>query len=113
MQEERVKTRSLDELSSPCPWPACLTIREDFERGRSQSGPSAQGILIGGQSGKGGKVVGIRRHTSYLSREPRVHSCKIFLAGVNFYRFSVKNWQFTVYFAVITQKIGNLLCILS
>ena len=22
-------------------------------------------------------------------------------------------WQFTVYFAVITQKIGNLLCILS
>ena len=35
------------------------------------------------------------------------------LAGVNFYRFNAKNWQFTVYFAVITQKIGNLLCILS
>ena len=33
--------------------------------------------------------------------------------GVNFYRFNAKNWQFTVYFAVITQKIGNLLCILS
>ena len=31
-----------------------------------------------------------------------------FLAGVNFYRFNAKNWQFTVYFAVITQKIGNL-----
>ena len=36
-----------------------------------------------------------------------------FLAGVNFYRFNAKNWQFTVYFAVITQKIDNLLCILS
>ena len=34
-----------------------------------------------------------------------------FLAGVNFYRFNAKNWQFTVYFAVITQKIGNLLVI--
>ena len=38
--------------------------------------------------------------------------CKFFLAGVIFYRFNAKNWQFTVYFAVITQKIGNLLCIL-
>ena len=36
-----------------------------------------------------------------------------FLAGLNFYRFNAKNWQFTVYFAVITQKIGNLLCIFS
>ena len=26
------------------------------------------------------------------------------MAGVNFYRFNAKNWQFTVYFAVITQK---------
>ena len=51
-------------------------------------------------------------HTWYLSREPREFSCKFFLAGVNFYRFNAKNWQFTVYFAVITQKIGNLLCIL-
>ena len=39
-------------------------------------------------------------------------SCKFFLAGVNFYRFNAKNWQFTVYFAVIMQKIGNFLCIL-
>ena len=52
-------------------------------------------------------------HTSYLSRKPREFSCKFFLASVNFYRFNAKNWQFTVYFAVITQKIGNLLCILS
>ena len=52
-------------------------------------------------------------HTSYLSREPWEFSCKFFLSGVNFYRFNAKNWQFTVYFAVITQKIGNLLCILS
>ena len=52
-------------------------------------------------------------HTSYLSREPRVYPCKFFLAGVNFYRFNAKNWQFNVYFAVITQKIGNFLCILS
>ena len=35
------------------------------------------------------------------------------LPGVNFYRYNAKNWQFTVYFAVITQRIGNLLCILS
>ena len=51
--------------------------------------------------------------TSYLSRTPRIYSYKFFLAGVNFYRFNAKNWQFTVYFAVITQKIGNFLCILS
>ena len=35
-------------------------------------------------------------HTSYLSREPQVYSCKFFLAGVNFYRFNAKNWHFTV-----------------
>ena len=48
-------------------------------------------------------------HTPNLSREPREYPCKFFLATVNFYRFNAKNWQFTVYFAVITQKIGNLL----
>ena len=53
------------------------------------------------------------KHTSYLSRAHERGSCKFFLAGVNFYRFNAKNWQFTVYFAVITQKIVNLLCILS
>ena len=53
------------------------------------------------------------KHTWYLSRAPRAYGCKFFSAGVNFYRFNAKNWQFTVYFAVITQKIGNLLCILS
>ena len=51
-------------------------------------------------------------HTSYLSRTPRINSCNFFLAGVNFFRFNAKIWQFTVYFAEITQKIGNLLCIL-
>ena len=35
-------------------------------------------------------------HTSYLSREPREYPCNFFLAGVNFYRFNAKNWQFTV-----------------
>merc|ERR1712016_179751 len=55
----------------------------------------------------------LHNHTSYLSRKPREILCKFFLAGVNFYRFNAKNWQFTVYFAVITQKIGNFLCILS
>ena len=35
-------------------------------------------------------------HTSNLSREPREYPCKFFLAGVNFYRFSAKNWHFTV-----------------
>ena len=59
-------------------------------------------------------IVGTAKiHTSYLSRKPREFSCKFFLACVNFYRFNAKNWQFTVYFAVITQKIGNFLCILS
>ena len=43
-------------------------------------------------------------HTWYLSRAPRACSCNLFLAGVNFYRFNAKNCQFTVYFAVITQK---------
>ena len=40
-------------------------------------------------------------HTSYLSREPREFSCKFLLAGVNFYRFNAKNWQFTLYFVLI------------
>ena len=64
---------------------------------------------------KTGRVVSLagRGHTWYLSRAPRAYPCKFFLGGVNFYRFNVKNWQFTVYFAVITQKIGNFLCILS
>ena len=52
-------------------------------------------------------------HTFYLSQTPQTCLCKKKLPGVNFYRFNAKNWQFTVYFAVITQKIGNLLCILS
>ena len=52
-------------------------------------------------------------HTSYLSRTPRIYSCKFFWADVNFYRFNANNWQFTVYFALKTQKIGSLLCILS
>ena len=42
-------------------------------------------------------------HTSYLSRAPRVWD---FLAGVNFYRFNAKKWQFTVYFAIIKQKMA-------
>ena len=40
----------------------------------------------------------VRAHTSYLSRKPREFSCKFFLAGV--------------IFTDLTQKIGNLLCIL-
>ena len=31
------------------------------------------------------------QHTSNLSREPREYPCKLFLAGVNFYRFNAKN----------------------
>ena len=34
------------------------------------------------------------RHTSNLSRIPRVYPCKFFLDGVNFYRFNAKNWHF-------------------
>ena len=44
---------------------------------------------------------GSHLHTSYLSRTPRIYSCNFFLAGVNFYRFNAKNWQFSVYFVVI------------
>ena len=40
-------------------------------------------------------------HTSNLSRIPRVYPCKFLLAGVNFFRFYAKIWQFIVYFAVI------------
>ena len=40
-------------------------------------------------------------HTSNLSRVPRVYPCKKILAGVNFYRFNTKNWQFSVYFNII------------
>ena len=56
--------------------------------------------------------IGGYKHTWYLSRTPRTYSCKKIFAGVNFYRFNAKNWQITVYFAVITHKFGNLLCIL-
>ena len=59
-------------------------------------------------------------HTWYLSRTPRIYSCKFFLAGVNFYRFNSKNWHFrqilrekVAFFIDLTRKIGNLLCILS
>ena len=45
-------------------------------------------------------------HTFYLSQTPQTVSVQKKLPGVNFYRFNAKNWQFTVYFAVITQKIG-------
>ena len=52
-------------------------------------------------------------HTSYLSRAPHIYSCKFFLARVNFFffRFNAKIWQFTVYFAVMTLKIGNFVVI--
>ena len=61
-----------------------------------------------------GRSAGRRQtHTSYLLRIPRIYPCKFFLPGVKLYRFNAKNWQFTVCFAVITQKIGILLCILS
>ena len=42
-------------------------------------------------------------HTSYLSREPRVYSCKFFLAGVNYYRFNAKKLAFLTDF---TRKSG-------
>ena len=51
----------------------------------------------------------------HICREPHEYIRVIFFwpVYVNFYRFNAKNWQFTEYFAVITQKIGNFLCILS
>ena len=48
-----------------------------------------------------------------ICHESHENSRVNFFAGENFYRFNAKNWQFTVYFAVITQKFGNFLCILS
>ena len=52
----------------------------------------------------------VQNHTWYLSRAPREYPCKFLLAGVNFYRFNAKNWQFTVYFAIITQKLPCVFC---
>ena len=56
-------------------------------------------------------------HTWYLSRTPRIYLCKIFLAGVNFYRFNVKNWHFrqilrekVAFFTDLTRKIGVFRC---
>ena len=50
----------------------------------------------------------------HICHEPHEYiRVSFFLAGVNFFRFHAKIWQFTVHFAVITQKIGNFLCILS
>ena len=46
------------------------------------------------------------KHTSYLSREPRVYSCKFFLAGVNFYRFNAKNWHFR---QILREKVAFFL----
>ena len=98
-----------------------------FRKGISKSGPRGKrGRPTGSQEVKGWPTgsQGVKGqayttegpwgqgHTSYLSRKPREFSCKFFLAGVNFFRFNAKIWHFTVYFAVITQKIGNLLCIL-
>ena len=39
------------------------------------------------------RVEEVQVHTSNLSRE---YPCKFFLAGVNYYRFNAKNWQFTL-----------------
>ena len=64
-------------------------VREEMTGG--PPGPNNWQVVWAGAGG----------HTSYLSREPRVYPCKFFLAGVNFYRFNAKNWQFTVYFVVI------------
>ena len=58
------------------------------------------------------------RHTSYLSRAPRVYPCKNFLPGVNFYRFNAINWHFrqicrekmAVFFTDLMQKIGVFQC---
>ena len=60
----------------------------------------------------------VLNHTWYLSREPRVYSCKFFLAGVNFYRFNAKNWHFrqilrekvAFFFTDLTRKIGVFRC---
>ena len=63
--------------------------------------------LAASESGGGGGI-------PHICHKPHEYiRVNFFLAGVNFYRFNAKNWQFTVYFAVITQKIGNFLCILS
>ena len=52
-----------------------------------------------------------------MSRIPRIYPCKIFLAGVNFYRFNAKNWHFrqilrekVAFFTDLTRKIGVFWC---
>ena len=46
------------------------------------------------------------KHTSNLSRIPRVYPCKFFLAGVNFYRFNAKNWHFQ---QILREKVAFFL----
>ena len=53
------------------------------------------------------------KHTSNLSRIPRVYPCKFFLAGVNFYRFKAYSTDFTrkvAFFTDLTRKIGVFRC---
>ena len=57
----------------------------------------------------------LQHHSWYLSREPRVYSCKYFLAGVNFYRFKLAfSTDFSpksgFFFTYLTRKIGVFRC---
>ena len=72
-----------------------------YRTGKTAVQQNAKKTKGGGDYGPGRWTVD---HTSYLSRNPWEFSCKFFLAGVNFYRSNAKNWQFTLYFAVITQN---------
>ena len=64
-------------------------------------------FLFFGEGGRGTLVIySIFPYLIYLSRNPRIYPCKFFLAGVNFYRFNAKNWQFNVYIVVIYAFFG-------
>ena len=112
-----VRRRRPEALSPPCTCLRPIHTLSSFPLYLSQDSPTEQEIRTKLDRASGRVVIEqlqlwkSRFFIPHICHEPG--SCKFFLAGVNFYRFNAINWQFTVYFAVITQKIGNFLCILS
>ena len=86
-------------------------VQVDIQMNRPRDAIKAHKCMSLNRHGDGPMLQSTIPHICH--RHHRRCLCKKKLPGVNFYRFNAKNWQFTVYFAIITQKMGNLLCILS
>ena len=79
-------------LVLPSSWAVVLVLQESFCAFLCDG----EQKVADGIGWDGWKVIINGFHTWYLSRAPRAYPCKFFLAGVNFYRFIAKNWQFTL-----------------